>query len=263
MIRYAALGLLLVACSHRDRQEPSTAVPQDKASASTPGALKPSLVRWFGALHAIMHEGQVQGAVRLSDVVPGPHAWGLGALEGLRGEVTVMDDVAWLALPLPEGRADVRRADLAGGDHEQQAALLVVASVAQWSELPVESDVPAEGLDGFLGEQLRAHGFPLTEPTPVRIEGPVALIRWHVVDGSKLQPGATHADHARTAVAGQLTNTEAKLVGFFSEGHQGVFTHAGSASHFHVVARADTPVSGHVDRLALARGSRLFLPSAR
>src|SRR5687767_5611127 len=64
-------------------------------------------VRWYGALHAIMHEGRTASAVELSAVVPGPHVWGLGALEGLRGEVTVLDDEVWLARPRADGTAAV------------------------------------------------------------------------------------------------------------------------------------------------------------
>jgi hypothetical protein len=255
----AALALWLQACSTDGRPEPlhrSTA-PMATASGASPTGVP---VHWFGALHSIMHEGRTTGAVRLADVVPGPHAWALGALEGLHGEVTVLDDVAWLAVPSTEGRAEPRRADLSATDGALQAALLVVANVAQWTEGRVARDVPSAQLDSYLRDELRRRGHSSTTPVPVRIEGPVVALRWHVVDGSKLRAGATHADHARTAISGLLEQTDVSLIGFFSEHHQGVFTHAGSSSHFHVVS-AEPVVSGHVDEVVLSRGARLLLPA--
>ncbi|MDB4985151.1 MAG: hypothetical protein JWN04_329 [Myxococcaceae bacterium] len=250
-----ALSAAFLACGPNNREHVSQqAVAKPVVSAEL------SPVRWFGTLREVMHEGRVGGVVKLADVVPGPHAWGLGALEGLHGEVTVLDDRVWLAVPGPNGQVVMRPADLGGADREQQAALFVVANVSGWLELVLDSDIPSSDLDAFLKQRLAASGFTFDQPIPVRVEGPVTMLRWHVVDGSKLAPGATHAEHARTAIVGRLENTDVSLVGFFSEHHQGVFTHAGSSSHFHVVSK--TPlVSGHVDELALARGARLLVPA--
>jgi acetolactate decarboxylase len=215
-------------------------------------------VRWYGALHAIMHEGSTESAVKLADVLPGPHAWGLGALEGLNGEVTVLDDEVWIARPMPDGTATITRGELDGVDSKQGAALFVVANVATWQEVPVPSEVAWERLDSFLETELGTRGLLGDLPTALRIDGPVSALKWHVVDGSKLVPGTGHTEHARTAVSGVVPATDAKLVGFFSTKHQGVFTHAGSHSHFHVLARSPL-VSGHVDRVELRPGARLFI----
>lgn len=225
-------------------------------SVAPPVASSPA--RWFGALHAIMHEGRTEAAVRLADVVAGPGTFGLGALAGLHGEVTVLDGVAWLARPRPDGTAEVRRADLAGADRDQGAALFVVARVASWHEIPLTNDIAWSQLDAFLGAALKERGHALDVPVALRVEGPVANLRWHVIDGSKLEPGAGHADHARSAVSGRFERIDAKLVGFHSTAHQGVFTHAGAHSHFHAVVE-DPLTSGHVDEVTLLRGARLFV----
>jgi acetolactate decarboxylase len=113
--------------------------------------------------------------------------------------------------------------------------------------------VPAASLDTFLAEQLRGRKLPV----PIRVTGLVSELRWHVVDGSRLPPGAGHAEHVRTGSSGTLTDAKVELVGFFSTEHQGVFTHHGASSHFHVL----TPqLTGHVDAVALRAGARLWLP---
>jgi acetolactate decarboxylase len=136
---------------------------------------------------------------------------------------------------------------------------LVVANVSTWDEIPVIADVPWRDLDAFLESALAAHGAALDRPLALRLDGPVAALRWHVVDGSKLQPGGGHADHARSAVSGLLERADARLIGFFSRTHQGVFTHMGSRSHFHVIT-ADGAISGHVDGVDLRAGARLLVP---
>jgi hypothetical protein len=250
--------MLTAGCS----QSSTSAAPSEPPSPPPAAESSPQVVRWFGALHTIMHEGRTESAVRIGEVVPGPHAWGVGALEGLFGEATVLDDVVWLARPNPDGTATVSRANLGAPDQSQGAALLVVANVAAWDELPITEPVAWSALDAFLESRLRARGEALSAPVALRIEGPVGSLRWHVVDGSKLAPGAGHAEHARTAVAGTIDRADARLVGFFSRDHQGVFTHAGSNSHFHVVV-GDGLASGHVDAVDLQPGARLFVPGSK
>lgn len=205
-----------------------------------------------------MHDGRTQSAVKLADVIPGPHAWGLGALEGLRGEATVLDDVVWLARPKADGSAEIVRADLADTDAALGAALFVVANVEAWDETVIQNDIPWDRLDSFLESHLAARGVALEVPIALRIDGSVSMLKWHVVDGSKLGPRAGHAEHARTAASGVVERADARLVGFFSTAHQGVFTHAGSRSHFHVVIE-NLHLSGHVDEMVLQPGARLFI----
>jgi hypothetical protein len=251
------LGLGLVGC---EKAPPAPKAAQS-ASLEDHGAAPEHArraVRWFGTLRSIMHEGRTQSAVKLADVVPGPHVWGVGALEGLHGEATLLDDVVWLARPKADGSAELSRADLDGVDAAQGAALLVVANVDAWAETVVPNEVPWSQLDSFIENELAMRGVALDVPVAVRIDGPVAMLKWHVVDGSKLAAGAGHAEHARTAVRGAVDRADARLVGFFSKSHQGVFTHAGSRTHFHVLIESQR-VSGHVDTMALQPGARLLI----
>lgn len=211
-------------------------------------------VRHFGALRQIMHEGRTDAAVRVADVVPGPHAFALGALSELRGEVTVIDDVVWTAYPRDDGTAEVRT-----GAVDEGAALLVVAAVPSWREVVVADDIAADALDAEIERLASTAGVDTSAPFPVRVSGPLVDLRWHVVDGRKLQPGSSHAEHARTAVSGVEANVDGELLGFFSKAHAGVFTHHGSNTHFHVVLAA-RPLTGHVDRVAIGRGARVLFP---
>lgn len=242
------LSILLAAC----QEAPATGDPshaQREAEAS---------VRHFGELRAIIHEGRTGPSVRLADVVPGPNAFGIGALSELRGEVTVVDDVVWTAIPRDDGTADVRTGEAA----DEAAALFVVANVARWRQVPIDADIPNDGLDAAIEQLAAAAGVDTAQPFAVRIEGPLAGLRWHVVDGSKLSPGAGHDEIMRTSVHGEEESATGTLVGFFSTKHQGVFTHQGANTHFHVVV-ADRNLMGHVDGVDVRRGATLYVPEAR
>lgn len=218
------------------------------------GAAEP--VRHFGALREIVHEGRTGPALRLREVVPGPHAYGLGARSGLAGEVTVIDDVVWTAIPRDEGTAEVRSGD--AGD--EAPALFVVARVPRWQEVVLERDIAAAELEAEIERRAAAAGVDTSRPFAVRVSGPLVDLQWHVVDGRKLVPGASHAEHARAGVHGVEARTEGELVGFYSRAHAGVFTHRGSATHFHAVL-AGRPLTAHVDAVALGRGAKLSFPA--
>lgn len=244
--------LMATSASCNPSSEPPAGPAPGAAASGTAGAAP---VRSFGALRAIMHEGQTGPAVRIGDVVPGPHAFGIGALSQLRGEVTVVDDAIWTSYPRDDGTADVRR-----GGAEEQAALFVVADVARWQEATLDADVPDGQLDARIEALLRERGLDAEGAVPVQVHGSFRDLSWHVIDGRKLAPGGGHADHARASVSGALAAAEGTLVGFFSKRHHGVFTHMGSNTHFHVVL-PERPLMGHVDAVTLARGARVLLPA--
>lgn len=213
-------------------------------------------VETYGALHAIFHEGQTGPQVALASVAkPTLHA--VGALSEGRGEITAVDGTFWLAYP--EGENGTRVESVQQSD--EKAMLLVTANVAAWRRVPIEEDIANADIDARLEALLTANGADVTQAIPLRIEGPLASVEWHVLDASKAgdQPAHSHEDHQRASVRGTVPETEGTLVGFFSKQHQGVFTHMGSNSHFHVVL-AKEKISGHVDGVVIKKGATLLLP---
>lgn len=244
-----AIALLLSACTRET--SPAT------ESVASPRAAK---VRWFGALHEIMAEQKTEARVRIAEASAGPHTFGVGVLAELRGEVTILDDVAWIARPSGDGTASVSSQPVR--DAQDGAALLVVADVESWRELTIVDDVQWGELDTYLAAQVEAHGFAAQEPVPVVIRGPFADLRWHVLAGPAPSAADDHAAHLEGAITGRIpaASVPTTLVGFFSRRHAGVFTHHDSYSHFHVVSAGDR-VAAHVDGVVLRSGARLRLPA--
>jgi hypothetical protein len=245
----AALAAVLLCCHcHRPG-------PQPMREKSEPSTMSPSLpqVRVWGALRAIMHEGKTGPQVALTQAVARPHTYAVGALESLHGEVTIVDGAVWLASRRGDGPVDVEQA----GPRGQAAALLVAANVPSWRSVRVLRDIGADDLDDAIQTMARENGLDVEKPFPVLIEGRLSEAKWHVLAG--VGPGGTHDDHMRGASGGTIRDVDAVLVGFFSRHHEGVFTHMGQRTHFHVLT-ADHSVMGHADRAGVRRGSIMKLP---
>jgi acetolactate decarboxylase len=245
----AALAVALLCCQcHRPGPQPI----REKSEVSP---MPPSLpqVRVWGALRGIMHEGKTGPQVALVEAVSRPHGYAVGALESLLGEVTIVDGVVWLASRRADGGVAVEQAGSTG----QAATLLVAANVPSWRTVHVVRDIDADGLDDAIQTMARENGLDVEKPFPVLIEGRLSEAKWHVLAGAG--PGGTHDDHMRGAAAGTLRDVDGVLVGFFSRHHEGVFTHMGQRTHFHVLT-ADHSVMGHADRAGVRSGSTVKLP---
>jgi hypothetical protein len=209
-------------------------------------------VRVWGALRAIMHEGKTGPTVSLAEVT-GPHVYGVGALSGLRGEVLLIDGRAFTSIA--DGAGLVVRHSMT-----ETATLLVAATVPAWKSVPISAPLGGAELDGRLEALAREHGLDIDKPFPLLIEGSLVDAEWHVLDGGMKAGESSHAEHMRNAVTGKLVATPATVVGFFSKHDEGIFTHVGQRTHFHVMT-ADQTIMGHVDRLAVRAGGTLKLPA--
>lgn len=220
------------------------------------GPLGPGVHRW-GALHAVMMENDTAAVVGLDALTPDSTLIAVGAVAGLRGEITVIDGRVWLAVP---GEGDVAATTIADSSNAR-ATLLVAARVPEWREVPIEQPIPFDSLDARIAALAAGAGVDLTQPFPFVIEGPLSALEWHVVDGRRLGPGATgHAAHRDASVRRRLEYASAGLAGFYSTAHEGVWTHRGAFTHVHAAIPA-AQASGHVDHVAVEAGATLRVPA--
>ncbi len=247
--------LMLVSCTKKAHDSPVV-----EQAGPTPSASPPPVsvaVTVHGALREIMHMGRTERRVDLAPFVGRKGLFGLGALEGLGGEVTLWDGQLWLSTPDGHGSA-------VAGQHKTTTAgatLLVTSVVTAWQERSVTQAVAFAELDAFIEREALSSGVNAKEAFPFRIEGTPTRLDWHVIDGSKIPSDAHgHEAHMQTAVRGKLGGKPARLMGFYSPKHHAVFTHHDTNSHVHVISDAPL-VTGHVDHVDISKGSRLFLPA--
>jgi acetolactate decarboxylase len=213
-------------------------------------------VRVWGSLRGIMHEGKSGPQVSLAEIVSVPQVYGVGALSGLRGEVTIVAGVPWLSYASEDGSIRIVKGQAQG----ESATLLVAAPVSSWKSVAIPSDIRPDHVDLRLEALARANGVEVEKPFPLMIEGRLMDVSWHVLDGSKMPAGGGHDEHMRRAAKGTLPDGQGMLIGFFSKHHGGVFTHMGQHTHFHLLT-SDGAIMGHADRFGVRAGSTLKLPA--
>ncbi len=230
---------------------PVPAAPPDGTNAPEGTAVE---VRWSGELKNVMRKGDATGTIELQPLTRLPHLYAVGALEGLQGEVTILDGSVSIAR-IRDGKVAVE--DAARG----KACVLVYAQVPDWIEVPLPRTVQSlDQLEEFLVDAANKEGINVKRPFPFRVAGKVAEVRYHVLrhPGEVKEP---HELHEKAQVKLVLKDSTADLIGFYSDQHLGVFTCGGNL-HVHVRS-VEAKVSGHLDEVKLGDGVRLLLPKGR
>ncbi|MBT7377023.1 MAG: hypothetical protein HN820_02570, partial [Candidatus Marinimicrobia bacterium] len=143
----------------------------------------------YGQLFKIMHENQRGGIISLSKVISQPHTYGLGAMEGLDGEVLILDNKILINKAkkggTPSYQTEVTEDDL--------ALLLVTAQVENWQEMSIDQAESMGSIDAAIKEYADKMGINTDKPFPFIIEGTVEMVDWHII--SNPAPGGDHDEH--------------------------------------------------------------------
>jgi acetolactate decarboxylase len=187
-----------------------------------------------------MWNGQQAGLIAM-DSLTIPGMYGLGPLEYLRGEITLLDGKPITSFMVDDTTVVVEQRP------DAKAPFFVHQQVMAWAavEIPAEVvDLPT--LDAFLTERYAER----SDPFFFRLRGTVKEGTAHVMDlptGTVLEgPSIAHATQKTFTVQ----DSGVELIGVFSTRHQAVFTHHGSNIHVHLVT-ADGRLMGHLDGLRM------------
>lgn len=201
-------------------------------------------VRIYGSLREVMHAQDYSSKITLNLLGPMEYLVGVGAGEGLNGEITISGGEALIGT-YSDNMYALDKSTNTG------AALLVVSEVTKWKVVEISQAVSSlDELSRVIGVQLTENG--LTGATPVRIEA-TGKTEWHIIRAPK--PGEDHKSAAKT----YRNSGQFELVGFYSTSHEGVFTHRGQSLHLHYIG-PDRTFTGHLDALSGVDHFKLFLP---
>jgi acetolactate decarboxylase len=207
-------------------------------------------VSWEGALRAV-HGGDVSGKVPLQQFSERENIYAVGPVAELDGEITAID-----------GNFHITR--VKHGEIRTDSDLSTIASFLVWSEVSGwKQPVPLGkkvGNHAQLEKQVEflaaKEGVDTTKPFPFIIEGTVESVDYHILIPKKSpQVDSVPSDSAKKISS---KGVYAKVIGFFSKNHEGVFTHKGSAAHLHILE--SNGCSGHVDEIGLNAEALVSFP---
>jgi len=211
---------------------------------------------WFiGAQRETIMNGKLAAALDLKTLADSPHLYGVGPIEQLRGEVTIVDSRPALARVMPDGTVNVTRSFDAG------VPFFVWAEVPRWIETPMPAEIQSfADLERFVPKAATAAGLDADKPLPFLLGGREALIEFHILNRVGDAPHNMEM-HKKIQIKFELAKAEATIVGFHSTRHRGVFTPGDSNIHIHFQT-PDNSQSGHIQRLEIGAGANLRMPAA-
>ncbi len=214
-------------------------------------------VQQFGAMKAVMREGQTQPRIALADAASKPGAIAVGAIEGLNGEVTIVDSQVFVAQPKETGLVLSGPAPQPTGS----ATLLTLSHVEAWQEILTPHSASGTDLDEMIAQLAAANGLDVNKPFPIQIIGTADSINIHVVNGYCPHGVDPASQVAQPWHFDSTAPTQVRIVGFFAPNAGGVMTHHGSDTHLHALFTRDGElVTGHIDAVTVAKGAMLRLP---
>ena len=206
-----------------------------------------------GRMRDVMWQGKLAASIRL-DTLDMEHAYGLGPVAYLKGEILLLDGIAYRSTVLDDKTMQVED-NFKGG-----APFFGYAKITDWESQKLPSAINTL-------TQLESHldklAPELPEPFFFRLKCAVQSAVIHVVnlpEGSIVRsPDEAHQGLTKYPVE----DKEVEILGFYSTRHKAILTHHDTNMHLHLIT-ADKQQMGHVDVLEIKAGSaELLLPKSK
>ena len=247
---------------------PGVAAPGDLGAGGRegagPGTAGVPEVETFGTIAQLVRDHDAGAKVDLASVTRRPHAYAVGSLENLRGEITIVDGEVWLSYPPARPGAAVRVVKTAGGN--EAAAFLVATHAderADWTAIDLPDGLASRDAAARLARWARERGLggPDGRPVPFRLDGELTSLTLAIVDGRLVPPGpGTEESMKRAQVIETHARARGTLVGFCSFAPAGsTFTIPGQPCHVHAVLPEER-ATGHAQDFVVAPGATLWMP---
>jgi len=210
-------------------------------------------VKHAGALKDIMHKGDISAKFSLAELKAKSGLYALGAMENLKGEIQIFNSAPINSFA-ENGKLSF------DNSFKKNASLIVYTQVNEWAEFKIpNSIVHREPMETFIEKTADESGIDIEKPFPFLIIGNARSISWHVVDWEPGDMDHTHRKHIKSGPNGKLTNSDVKILGFYSNKHKAIFTHHTTNMHMHFKTR-DNKIAGHIDEIELGQNMVLKLP---
>lgn len=220
--------------------------------ADTLGAFR---VRAYGAFRLFMQKQDYAPKIGLAEAQAKGATDGIGALSGLRGEISLVDGRYILSYGGGcKGSCPAAQAE--------QSALLGTATVKAWhAPVLLPETLIGKALEDFIIAAAKGRGIDTKTPFPLRMKGALVKVEMHVIEAPN--DGFTgHGSKVHMAKQDEFKHERilGDVVGFYAPSTMhGVLTHPGELFHFHWIDESRTRTA-HLDAFGMDKGAQLVLP---
>ena len=215
----------------------------------------------FGVMHEVIGMGRSQARVPLSELARRPHFYGVGAVEGLSGEISFLDSQPTVTSVGADGKLRDALTD------DANATLLIGQSVKHWTSIPVEEDIPPDDFDRRLRILAAQQGVPDTHPFIFIIEGEFQEVKLHVINGAcpiHARSRGVEIEEKHRPYELSSKTIRGRMVGVHALNAAGRLTHPGTSTHRHLVfygADLNQPITGHIEQSGVLKGAQIKIPT--
>ena len=206
-----------------------------------------SSIEIIGQMRDVMWKGDLTGKI-LTDSLNHPHAYGLGPIEYLKGEVLLFEGQTFISKVIDSVAHQVAHVN------STKAPFFVYSKESTLNAISV---TPSELSLQSTEELIDSLYLDYDKPLLVRIDGVFQDITVHNVnlpEGSSVSsPDEAHKGLTQY----RYKNLSGSIVGFFSRKHKAIFTHHDSFLHAHFISD-DRSVMGHVDSVLFNSDNSTF-----
>jgi acetolactate decarboxylase len=181
------------------------------------------------------------------------HLYGLGPYGRLQGEITIVDGKPFYVSAYKKGKAVI------GKKWDMKSPFFVYANVRDWDEFNIPDSITSiSDIQNIVSNLAKSKGYNTQNPFPFKIVGVLKNTTISIVT-----PRSDKVTGYRKNVKQQIfsyKDISGKIIGFYSEKHQGIFTSSKSFIHVHFINNDDT-IMGHLEKINADKNSlKLLLP---
>ncbi|TWU40125.1 Alpha-acetolactate decarboxylase [Novipirellula aureliae] len=216
----------------------------------------------YGTMHEAIGMQQHQGRVQLIDLVKQPHFYAVAALEGLAGEVTILDNKVVITGVGSNGQLT----PISNVDGDRQATMLAGAYVPSWTRHSVLDNVAPKDFDQWIASSALAAGVDTDKPFIFSLEGQFTDVSLHVIHGAcpiHARVQKIELPKEQQPFESELKKVAGTIVGIYAKDAVGNLTHPATSTHAHLLYKDKTTgklLTGHIEKIGLAEGTVLMLP---
>ena len=197
-------------------------------------------VQIVGQLKDVMWKGELSGKINVDTIGNKSHLYGFGPLGYLRGEILILDGIAYQSTALNSQEMKVEQKE------NILAPFFAYANIQNWNTISLPEELSnLNDLEYFLDSICADREMPFF----FKISGNIDSANIHVVnlpEGIKVRsPEEAH----QGIVHYDLGNSEVHIIGFYSRNHQTIFTHHDTNMHLHLIT-CDLKKMGHLESLS-------------
>jgi acetolactate decarboxylase len=197
-------------------------------------------VKHTGAMRQVMTGASLQNTL-LWDTLSPEKLYGIGPLDRLNGEVTVVDGIIYTAKV--NGAGDIVTMPVTSA----AATFGVYINLENEVGIRVSEEIKdIETLERLIQIKAEQAGLDAEKPFLFVVKGQFDWIKVHVLNKPADELEHNHDLHNQAKKYFEYQNIGGELIGFYSRQHEGVFTHRGQYTHVHFISR-DKSVMGHLD----------------